>query len=76
MVKFLLEHLEKSGCAVGDGFIKAVHCEKKIAGGYTRGGGVLYIYIFPSFLLVSLKMVLIFTLGSNFNFVIEIEQMQ
>lgn len=47
MVKFLLEHLEKSGCAVGDGFIKAVHCEKKIAGGYTRGGGVLYILHFP-----------------------------
>ena len=42
MVKFLLEHLDKSGCAVGDGFIKAVHCDKEFGGGYTRGEGVLY----------------------------------
>ncbi|KAL5549844.1 hypothetical protein UlMin_000020 [Ulmus minor] len=39
MVKFLLEHLEKSGCGIGDGFIKAVNCTKKIAGGYARGKG-------------------------------------
>ncbi|KAL6209555.1 hypothetical protein ACLB2K_020495 [Fragaria x ananassa] len=41
MVKFLLEHLDKSGCAVGDGFIKAVHCDKEFGGGYTRGEGVI-----------------------------------
>ncbi|KAL5581263.1 hypothetical protein UlMin_013705 [Ulmus minor] len=41
MVKFLLEHLEKSGCGIGDGFIKAVNCTKKIAGGYARGEGIL-----------------------------------
>ena len=41
MVKFLREHLEKSGCAVGDKFIKAVHCKKQISGGYVRGQGVL-----------------------------------
>lgn len=39
-VKFLREHLEKSGCHVGDGFIKAVECDKKISGGYVRGEGV------------------------------------
>ncbi|KAL5572227.1 hypothetical protein UlMin_021824 [Ulmus minor] len=41
MVKFLLEHLEKSGCEIGDSFIKAVNCTKKIAGGYARGEGIL-----------------------------------
>uniref|UniRef100_A0A803R3B6 Mitochondrial inner membrane protease ATP23 n=1 Tax=Cannabis sativa TaxID=3483 RepID=A0A803R3B6_CANSA len=40
MVKFLLEHLEKSGCAIGERFIKAVHCNKQIAGGYVRGEGI------------------------------------
>ncbi|CAN6464344.1 unnamed protein product [Victoria cruziana] len=40
-VKFLREHLEKSGCHVGDGFIKAVECDKKISGGYVRGEGIL-----------------------------------
>nr|XP_023918828.1 mitochondrial inner membrane protease ATP23 homolog isoform X2 [Quercus suber] len=30
MVKFLREHLEKSGCVLGDKFIKAVHCNKQI----------------------------------------------
>ncbi|KAK0601305.1 hypothetical protein LWI29_023003 [Acer saccharum] len=41
MVKFLKEHLEKSGCAIGDNFFKAVHCHKKISGGYVRGGGIM-----------------------------------
>ncbi|KAL5548208.1 hypothetical protein UlMin_003439 [Ulmus minor] len=41
MVKFLLEHLEKFGCGIRDGFIKAVNCTKKIAGGYTCGEGIL-----------------------------------
>lgn len=38
--------MEKAGCGFGDKFIKAVHCDKKIAGGYVRGAGVLYIYIY------------------------------
>ncbi|GMN30499.1 hypothetical protein TIFTF001_002829 [Ficus carica] len=41
MVKFLLEHMEKSGCTIGDRFIRAVHCNKQIAGGYVRGGGIM-----------------------------------
>lgn len=40
MVKFLMENLQKSGCVVGDRFIKAVNCDKQIAGGYVRGEGV------------------------------------
>ncbi|PON39669.1 Peptidase M76, ATP [Trema orientale] len=40
MAKFLLEHLEKSGCPVGDRFIEAVYCDKQIAGGYVRGEGI------------------------------------
>lgn len=50
MVKFLLEHLEKSGCGIGDKFIKAVHCDKQISGGYVRGEGVLpicFLSLFP-----------------------------
>nr|POE57717.1 mitochondrial inner membrane protease atp23 [Quercus suber] len=39
IVKFLREHLEKSGCVLGDKFIKAVHCNKQISGGYVRGEG-------------------------------------
>uniref|UniRef100_A0A0V0HEK8 Mitochondrial inner membrane protease ATP23 n=1 Tax=Solanum chacoense TaxID=4108 RepID=A0A0V0HEK8_SOLCH len=39
MVKFLKEHLEKSGCRIGDNFIKASHCDQKISGGYARGRG-------------------------------------
>ncbi|KAF3967043.1 hypothetical protein CMV_008911 [Castanea mollissima] len=41
MVKFLREHLEKSGCVLGDKFIKAVHCNKQISGGYVRGEGIM-----------------------------------
>lgn len=41
MVKFLMENLEKSGCTIGDNFIKAVNCQQKVAGGYTRGGGII-----------------------------------
>ncbi|KAF9597794.1 hypothetical protein IFM89_021879 [Coptis chinensis] len=41
MVEFLREHLEKSGCYVGNNFIKAVNCEQKIAGGYLRGRGII-----------------------------------
>ena len=44
MVKFLREHLEKYGCVLGDKFIKAVHCNKQISGGYVRGEGVFNIY--------------------------------
>ncbi|XP_043719180.1 mitochondrial inner membrane protease ATP23 [Telopea speciosissima] len=40
-VKFLKEHLEKAGCILGDKFIKAVHCDKQMAGGYVRGEGIL-----------------------------------
>ncbi|KAG5568060.1 hypothetical protein H5410_064924 [Solanum commersonii] len=40
MVKFLKEHLEKSGCRIGDNFIKASHCDQKISGGYARGRGL------------------------------------
>ncbi|KAM1323503.1 hypothetical protein ACFX2I_044814 [Malus domestica] len=41
MVKFLLKHLEQSGCGIGDRFIKAINCNKQIAGGYIRGEGIL-----------------------------------
>ncbi|XP_009624062.1 mitochondrial inner membrane protease ATP23 [Nicotiana tabacum] len=41
MVKFLKEHLEKSGCRIGDNFIKAIHCDKKVSGGYVRGQGII-----------------------------------
>ena len=44
MVKFLREHLEKSGCVVGDKFIRAARCNKQISGGYVRGEGVFIIY--------------------------------
>ena len=44
MVKFLREHMDKSGCVLGDKFIKAVRCNKKIGGGSTRGHGVFNIY--------------------------------
>ncbi|XP_021899727.1 uncharacterized protein LOC110816022 [Carica papaya] len=40
MVKFLKEQMEKAGCVVGENFIKAVHCDKQISGGYVRGQGV------------------------------------
>ncbi|KAF9595480.1 hypothetical protein IFM89_000398 [Coptis chinensis] len=41
MVKFLREHLYKSGCYVGNNFIKAVNCEKEVAGGYVPGKGII-----------------------------------
>ncbi|KAK5820470.1 hypothetical protein PVK06_025517 [Gossypium arboreum] len=34
MVKFLMEHMEKTGCKVGDNFIKAGICNRKIGGQY------------------------------------------
>lgn len=40
MVKFLKEHLEKSGCRIGDNFIRAVHCNKMASGFYVRGLGI------------------------------------
>ncbi|KAK7338582.1 hypothetical protein VNO77_19199 [Canavalia gladiata] len=43
-VRFLREHLEKAGCAIGDSFIKAVQCDERIgqvAGGYTQGEGII-----------------------------------
>ncbi|KAL8153819.1 hypothetical protein V2J09_011579 [Rumex salicifolius] len=41
MVKFLREHLGKAGCDIGNNFIKAVNCDKQMAGGYTRGDGII-----------------------------------
>ncbi|CDP16628.1 unnamed protein product [Coffea canephora] len=41
MVKFLKEQMEKSGCRFRDNFIRAVHCDKQIAGGYVRGEGIM-----------------------------------
>ncbi|PPS20084.1 hypothetical protein GOBAR_AA00464 [Gossypium barbadense] len=41
MVKFLMEHMEKTGCKVGDNFIKAVNCNRKMGGGYVRGEGIV-----------------------------------
>ncbi|KAH7850586.1 hypothetical protein Vadar_000225 [Vaccinium darrowii] len=41
MVKFLKEHLEKAGCGFGENFIKAVHCENLVSGGYNRGDGIM-----------------------------------
>lgn len=40
MVKFLMEHLTKSGCRIGEKFVQAVHCDDKIAGGFRPGEGV------------------------------------
>ncbi|WZY96490.1 hypothetical protein YC2023_068819 [Brassica napus] len=37
IVKFLMEQMEKSGCRVGDNFVKAVVCTGLVAGGYTKG---------------------------------------
>ncbi|CAK9161746.1 unnamed protein product [Ilex paraguariensis] len=41
MAKFLKEHLEKAGRSLGDKFIKAVHCDEEISGGYVRGEGIV-----------------------------------
>ncbi|KAJ8432821.1 hypothetical protein Cgig2_008535 [Carnegiea gigantea] len=41
MVKFLMEHLEKSGCLIKDSFIKAVNCDQNMSGGYARGQGIM-----------------------------------
>ncbi|GFP95467.1 mitochondrial inner membrane protease atp23 [Phtheirospermum japonicum] len=41
MVRFLREHLEKSGCGIGSNFIKAVHCKGATAGGYVKGQGIV-----------------------------------
>ncbi|XVF57906.1 hypothetical protein PTKIN_Ptkin07bG0020200 [Pterospermum kingtungense] len=40
MVKFLMEHMEKAGCKVGDNFIRAVHCNEQRSGGYAPGQGI------------------------------------
>ncbi|CAN8269722.1 unnamed protein product [Cochlearia groenlandica] len=40
IVKFLMEQMEKSGCRVGDNFIKAVVCTGPVAGGFTKGRGI------------------------------------
>lgn len=42
-MKFLKENLEQAGCLIGDRFVKAVECDKKISGGYVRGEGVCII---------------------------------
>ncbi|KAM7266641.1 hypothetical protein ACFE04_004538 [Oxalis oulophora] len=41
MVKFLRQQLEKAGCLVGDNFIRAVNCTQEVAGGYSRGEGIV-----------------------------------
>ena len=41
MVKFLMEHLKKSGCTIGDNFIKAVNYPRAVAGGYSRGREIM-----------------------------------
>ncbi|KAL3844715.1 hypothetical protein ACJIZ3_002118 [Penstemon smallii] len=40
MVKFLKDQLEKSGCAIASNFIKAVHCNEEMSGGYSMGRGI------------------------------------
>ncbi|KAK1441184.1 hypothetical protein QVD17_07024 [Tagetes erecta] len=40
-VKFLREHLEKSGCNIPPNFIKAVNCNQRMSGGYVRGEGIV-----------------------------------
>ncbi|XP_013584115.1 PREDICTED: mitochondrial inner membrane protease ATP23-like [Brassica oleracea var. oleracea] len=40
IVKFLMGQMEKSGCRVGDNFVKAVVCTGPVAGGYTKGRGI------------------------------------
>ncbi|PIA42911.1 hypothetical protein AQUCO_02000391v1 [Aquilegia coerulea] len=40
MVKFLREHLEKSGCNVADNFFEAIKCDEGVGGGYLRGDGI------------------------------------
>ncbi|CAH8360050.1 unnamed protein product [Eruca vesicaria subsp. sativa] len=40
IVKFLMEQMEKSGCRVGDNFVKAVKCTGPVAGGFTKGRGI------------------------------------
>ncbi|GLT33169.1 hypothetical protein SLA2020_077800 [Shorea laevis] len=40
MVKFLKRQMEKAGCVVGDKFIKAIHCDQNISGGYCQGEGI------------------------------------
>ncbi|KAF3586959.1 hypothetical protein F2Q69_00032492 [Brassica cretica] len=40
IVKFMMEQMEKSGCRVGDNFVKAVVCTGPVAGGYTKGRGI------------------------------------
>ncbi|KAL1812255.1 hypothetical protein ACET3Z_022320 [Daucus carota] len=41
MVKFLREQMGKTGCNIGDNFIKAVACENSVAGGYISGEGIV-----------------------------------
>ncbi|KAJ4869024.1 Ku70-binding family protein [Raphanus sativus] len=40
IVKYLMEQMEKSGCRVGDNFVKAVVCTGPVAGGFTKGRGI------------------------------------
>ncbi|XP_057857122.1 mitochondrial inner membrane protease ATP23 isoform X2 [Cryptomeria japonica] len=39
-VKFLIEHLAKSGCSVGRDFFKAEKCGQSVSGGYQPGHGI------------------------------------
>ncbi|KAF3607743.1 hypothetical protein DY000_02051572 [Brassica cretica] len=54
IVKFMMEQMEKSGCRVGDNFVKAVVCTGPVAGGYTKGRGVVktfFVFFYSQFLL-------------------------
>ncbi|XP_022741914.1 mitochondrial inner membrane protease atp23-like [Durio zibethinus] len=41
MVKILKKHMEKDGCKLGDNFIKAVHCNRQMGGGYVPGKAIV-----------------------------------
>ncbi|CAO2820447.1 unnamed protein product [Amaranthus hypochondriacus] len=41
MVKFLMEHLQKSGCNMPNNFVKAEKCDQNVSGGYSRGKGII-----------------------------------
>lgn len=54
-----MEQMEKSGCRVGDNFVKAVVCTGPVAGGYTKGRGVVKTFFgfFNVFFLFSVSFV-------------------
>ncbi|OMO69219.1 Peptidase M76, ATP23 [Corchorus olitorius] len=48
----LKAHLEKSGCIVGDNFIKAIKCNREMVGGYVPGKGVRIILLICLYIVV------------------------